>query len=246
MCRESRYRITVSTFGGQPSPDITNRDGPQAAIVLAKCYHIPAKQNWSNLSGASTAEQQVHEVSQGLNQRTTCIPKSHQVQQMVRSKAVGPPADLDGNERIAPSTSAGVTCHAPATSGAGRPLSASGSGSTGCLSRKRPRLCSFGSAGCPPSQRIRTAALMLPSSSLAFTAASKAPRHFWTLSDCYPGQTQKRQSPSETCWQWICHPSNSTVRHLMVFVILWRLPARDGLAKMEGAKSKRVVHAPID
>src|SRR6218665_2917513 len=89
MCRESHYRITVSTFGGQPSPDITNRDGPQAAIVLAKCYHIPAKQNGSNLSGASTAEQQVHEVSQGLNQRTTCISKSHQVQQMARSKAVG-------------------------------------------------------------------------------------------------------------------------------------------------------------
>src|SRR6218665_1770477 len=75
MCRESRYRITVSTFGGQPSPDITNRDGPQAAIVLANCYHIPAKQNGSNLSGASIAEQQVHEVSQGLNQRTTCISK---------------------------------------------------------------------------------------------------------------------------------------------------------------------------
>src|SRR6218665_3871317 len=91
MCRESRYDITVSTSGGQPSPDITNRDGPQlqAAIVLAKCYHIPAKQNGSNLSGASTAEQQVHEVSQSLNQRTTCIPKSHQVQQMARSKAVG-------------------------------------------------------------------------------------------------------------------------------------------------------------
>src|SRR6218665_712857 len=88
MCRESRYSITVSTFGGQPSPDITNRDRPQAAIVLAKGYHIPAKQNWSNLRGASTAEQQVHEVSQGLNQRTTCIPKSHQVQQMARSKAV--------------------------------------------------------------------------------------------------------------------------------------------------------------
>src|SRR6218665_642121 len=89
MCLESRYGITVSTFGGQTSPDITNRDGPQAAIVLAKCYHIHAKQNWSNLSGASTAEQQVHEVSQGLNQRTTCIPKFHQVQQMTRSKAVG-------------------------------------------------------------------------------------------------------------------------------------------------------------
>src|SRR6218665_3271883 len=89
MCRELRYRITVSTFGGQPSPDITNRDGPQAAIVLAKCYHIPAKQNGFILSGASTMEQQVHEVSQGLNQRTTCIPKSNQVQQMARSKAVG-------------------------------------------------------------------------------------------------------------------------------------------------------------
>src|SRR6218665_480652 len=89
MCCESRNRITVCAFSGQPSPDVTNRDGPQAAIVLAKCYHIPAKQNGSNPSGASTAEQQVHEVSQGLNQRTTCIPKSHQVQEMARSKAVG-------------------------------------------------------------------------------------------------------------------------------------------------------------
>src|SRR6218665_2354549 len=40
--------------------------------------------------------------------------------------------------------------------------------------------------------------------------------------------------------------SHSTVRHFMVFVMLRRLPARDGLAKMEGAKSEIVVHAPID
>src|SRR6218665_970774 len=159
-------------------------------------------------------------------------------------KPSGPPADPDGNERLAPSTSAVVTCHAPAASGAGRLLSASGSGSTGCLSRKRPRLCSFGSAGCPPSQRIRTAALMLPSLSLAFTAASKAPSPF--LDPLRLPSRPDSQTPIAVRDMLAVDlpSSHSTVRHLMVFVILRRLPARDGLAKMEGAKSKKSCPCP--
>src|SRR6218665_1106773 len=161
-------------------------------------------------------------------------------------KPSGPPANPDGNERTAPSTSAGVTCHAPAASGSGRPLSASGSGSNGCLSRKGPRLCSLGSALCPLSQRIRTAALMLPSSSLAFTAASKALSPF--LDPLRLPSRPDLQTPIAVRDMLAVDlpSSHSTVRHFMVFVILRLLPARDGLAKMEGAKSKRVVHAPID
>src|SRR6218665_840138 len=134
----------------------------------------------------------------------------------------------------------------PQPQGAGRPLSASGALSNGCLCRKRPRLCSFGSAGCPPSRRIRTAVLMLPSSSIAFTAANKAPSPFL---DPLRLPSRPDSQPPNAVRDMLAvdlPSSHSTVRHLMVFVILRRLPARDGLAKMEGAKSKRVVHAPID
>ena len=139
-----------------------------------------------------------------------------------------------------------VTCHASAASGAGRPLSASMSVYNECLPFERPRLRSFGSAGCPPSERIRTAALILLSSSLTFTAASKAPSSLLVHIRLPPKPDSQMPIAVRDVLAVDLLSSHSTVRHLMVFVILWRLPARDGLAKMEGAKSKRVGHAPID
>src|SRR6218665_2075665 len=110
MCCESRYRITVSAFGGQPSPDVhvrvANRDGPQAVIVLAKCYHILAKMNGSHLSGASTAEQQVHKVRVSTN-GPDASPNATKSSKWPDVKPSGPPADPAGNERTAQSTSAG-------------------------------------------------------------------------------------------------------------------------------------------
>src|SRR6218665_2331951 len=83
----------------------------------------------------------------------------------------GPAADPDGKVRTASSTSSTVTCHAPVEDGSGSPSRASGLVSLGCFSRRSDRLSSSGVAIFPPSQRMRTAALMLPSSSLELMAA---------------------------------------------------------------------------
>src|ERR1043165_7866461 len=158
----------------------------------------------------------------------------------------GPPAEPAGKERIASSTSGSVTWSGFVEAGSGSSRSLEEQGSTGCFSRKMSRLCALGIAGLLCSHRMRTAARMLPSSSLELTAVIRA--------------SDRRGRPSEMGREGssIQHPAGSrtqdSTRPLIILAKLRLCPALGGLAKMKGAKPSKalqtseesgVVHMPL-
>src|SRR6218665_3466318 len=210
--------------------------------------HVVSEQNGSNFLGTIATEQQVDEIGEAPTSCSDSPPNPPRSPMWPGLKPSGPAADPAGNVRTARSTSAGVTCHDPDASEVESLPRATGSGSNVCFSIKSLRFCSFGIAGGAPSHKIRTAVLILPSSSFAFTAASSAPSPpsaFCRPAGPAPPTSASVREDSSTP-EGDAPSSHLVVRSLIIFVILCRLPARAGWASMEDAKSSRATQAETE